>query len=165
MEIAKTNVLISDIDAHIDRCLDRIYTGIIPAFWQLRLEKYQKRRSERDAAEKASAYLKKTREKEPKGLGEQVYQRVYELRFLEFDLAKKHDPQKQLPNVRAVLKAYRSGRLNLVEGKVIFYIDGEPLGGPQEWNVEKFLTVRKERPEAALWVEGIRQTFGAQESD
>ena len=157
------DVFLSDIDANIDRCLDRIYTGIIPIYWQLRLEKYQKLRSERQARQRAAEYMKTTRGNEPASLKEQAYKRIYELRLLELDLVAKRDPQNQLPNVRALLKAYRSGDLEIQKGQVIFYLDGVPLGEPKEWNVKEYLAIQKEKaPEAVLWVEGIRQTFGVQ---
>ncbi|KAJ5084120.1 hypothetical protein NUU61_008699 [Penicillium alfredii] len=134
-----------DIDGNIQRCRDRIAAGIFPRAFKARLKGYKVRKRARDAILTA----------EPEIQDENVAQRLHWLKFTEAELVKDGDKGEHLPNVRALIKAYRSGKLAWDETKVTYWSKGKQLCEPQEFDVEGFKKINlANNGHKGFWVEG-----------
>ncbi|KAJ5587858.1 uncharacterized protein N7459_003623 [Penicillium hispanicum] len=95
-----------DIEGQIERCEERIADNIMPHSFTHKLKMYQARRALRD----------KTAVGEPAGLGWPVYQRLDNLKQTQTQLENDGDKYEQLPNIKAIIEAYRSKRLDPLIG-------------------------------------------------
>ncbi|KAJ5366739.1 hypothetical protein N7541_000680 [Penicillium brevicompactum] len=138
----------ADVDAQIDRCFERIEDNILPAFFEHRLDYYLGLRAARKAI----------LESEPKDLDPDIVHRLHELSAIQNHLQADGDPDDQLPNIRALLTAYRGGDLKLSGGKVSYWSGGVPLNSPTQFSREMHEKMLQEYDTTtSLWVEGILQ--------
>lgn len=139
----------ADVDAQIDRCFERIEDNILPAFFEHRLEYYLGLRAARKAIE----------ESEPKGLAPVVVYRLHELSAIQNHLQADGDPDEQLPNIRALLKAYRGGTLELSRGMVSYWSGGVLLNPPTQFNQKLHEKMLKDNDTTrSFWVEGVNSS-------
>jgi len=135
-----------DINAQIDRCFERIEDGIMPGVFEIRLDSYLAVREARNAMV----------DSEPSGLSFDVVQRLNSLKIIKNDLETRGDPDEQLSNVRALLKAYREGKLNWSKGMVTYWSNGLQLNTPSKFNRKIHEKMLKENNTTkSWWVEGV----------
>ncbi|CAI7622301.1 unnamed protein product [Penicillium pancosmium] len=135
-----------DLDAQIARCHERIAERILPDVFQHRLEGFL----ELKAAEN------KISDGWPKGLDKDVYQRLNSLKAIEEHLSKEGDNYKELPNVRALITAYKSGQLKWNGGLVTYWSKGLKLSEPRPFDWDEFEAINKKHDgHDAFWVEGV----------
>jgi hypothetical protein len=97
--------------------------------------------------------------KEP-GLSWKAVQRVQDLEgTLEF-LEEEGDDDKQISNVRSLLDAYRSRKLEWNVGLVTYWSYGEQLCQPRPFDWEEFREInRQHEGHQGFWVEGVSQWY------
>ncbi|KAJ5585218.1 uncharacterized protein N7459_005018 [Penicillium hispanicum] len=135
----------SDIEGNIQRCHERIETGILPKFFEIKLEKYEKKKALQDEIASTAP-----------GYSFEVCQRLHSLDFIKESLEKKGDRYEQLPNVYALIKAYQSGNLDWYGDKVTFWSQGRQIGGVRDFDWDEFEQVASENNgEKGFWVEGV----------
>jgi hypothetical protein len=89
------------------------------------------------------------------GLSWEVVLRLESLKSIREELTSE-DPTEQLPNVDAIIAAYRSGELTWRPGYVTFWSKGKKLGRVKKFDVDDFLKVNKEHEgHKGFWVEGV----------
>lgn len=92
----------------------------------------------------------------PAGLDFKVIQRLESLKRIKLHLEEKGDEYEELPNVKAIIKAYLSGTLTWVDGMVTYWSKGKKLGPPTIFDFDKFLKLNYEhKGRKAFWVEGV----------
>ncbi|KAJ5755604.1 hypothetical protein N7533_005147 [Penicillium manginii] len=120
----------NDIDGHIARNRERIEDGILPAVFEIRLKQYEARKKRIDDIIAS----------EPAGLDETVVARLNTLKTMKTILERDGDEREQLPNINALIKAYRAGKLSWsYEGKFHnkydsgkgFWVEGFSGPGPK----------------------------------
>ncbi|CAG8230998.1 unnamed protein product [Penicillium salamii] len=135
-----------DIDAQIERCYERIKDNILPDLFQKRLDRYLGYRAARQKIEDAA----------PKGHDFEVAQRLHHLSGIQNMLQTEGDPDGQLPNVRALLKAFRAGELKVERGMVTYWSNGVRLNEPTKFNRELHERMLRENDSThSFWVEGF----------
>lgn len=134
----------SDIDGQIERCHKRINEGIMPSLFEKRLSVYNQAKESRN----------KIMEGEPEGLSWEVYRRLDSLKFMRRSLAEKGDGDEQLPNVEALLEAYRSGKLTWTPRRVTYWARGTQLSEPKEFDGDECERIGREYGKS-FWVEGV----------
>ncbi|KAJ5726940.1 hypothetical protein N7493_005967 [Penicillium malachiteum] len=113
-----------DIEANIERNIERIKEGILPQFFKVRLMRYEQMKRDRDTF----------RASEP-GVGGGVRVRIDTLKRIQSSLVQDGDPDDQLLNVKAVIEAYRTKKLKWNPPQnLATYL--EELGHPKSWWVE-----------------------------
>jgi hypothetical protein len=77
-----------------------------------------------------------------------------------YTLGRTGDPYDDLPNIVALLHAYRCRRMVYQEGRVTYWYKGVCIGGPGEYDAEehKRLAQAQEEPRK-VWVEGLSVSF------
>ncbi|KAJ5503253.1 hypothetical protein N7463_006127 [Penicillium fimorum] len=142
----------NDIDGQIERCMERISDGILPDFFEFRLSQYEKRRAARDEMIHS----------EPAGLSWDIVRRLDHMKIIETHLSTNGDPDDQLPNVKAITKAYREGRLGWSRGWVSYWSKGVQLNTPQKFDADYHKKLAEEYDTTrAWWVEGLQAPGGA----
>jgi hypothetical protein len=137
---------INDIDSQIERCMERISDGILPNFFKFRLSQYEKKRAARDEMVQS----------EPIGLSFDIIRRLGHLKEIERHLNTNGDPDDQLPNVKAITKAYREGKLGWTRGWVSYWSKGRQLNTPQKFDADYHKKLSDEYDTTkAWWVEGV----------
>ncbi|KAJ6168381.1 hypothetical protein N7497_001224 [Penicillium chrysogenum] len=137
---------VNDIDSQIERCVERISDGILPDFFKFRLSQYERRRAARDEMVHS----------EPAGLSWDIVRRLNHLKEIEAHLNTNRDPDNQLPNVKALTKAYREGNLGWSRGLVSYWSNGVQLNEPQKFDAEFHKNLAKQYDTTkAWWVEGL----------
>jgi hypothetical protein len=137
---------VNDIDSQIERCVERISDGILPDFFKFRLSQYERRRAARDEMVHS----------EPAGLSWDIVRRLNHLKEIEAHLNTNRDPDNQLPNVKALTKAYREGNLGWSRGLVSYWSNGVQLNEPQKFDAEFHKNLAKQYDTTkAWWVEGV----------
>ncbi|KAJ5155282.1 hypothetical protein N7492_008085, partial [Penicillium capsulatum] len=135
----------NDFDAQIARCLERIEDNIMPAVFEQRLIQY---RSMKEKYEKQW-------DGEDKNHSWEVIQRINSLKSLRANL-KNGDPNGEMINVKALLKAYRKGNLLWNSGLVTYWSKGRQLCQPRRFDWDEFEAIGdKYEYRKAMWVEGI----------
>ncbi|CAG8909007.1 unnamed protein product [Penicillium egyptiacum] len=138
---------INDIDSQIKRCMERISDGILPDFFKFRLSQYERRRAARDEMIHS----------EPAGLSWDIVRRLNHLKDIETHLNTDGDPDNQLPNVKALIKAYREGKLGWSRGWVSYWSNGVQLNEPQKFDAEFHKNLAEQYDTTkAWWVEGLQ---------
>lgn len=92
---------------------------------------------------------------EPKGLSWEVVQRLDELKKLH-ELLEEDDKEENISNVKAIIEAYRSKKLNFTAGLVTFWSHGKLVSGPKKLNMEEFYALHAKHGAQGFWVEGVR---------
>ncbi|KAJ5915125.1 hypothetical protein N7454_011237 [Penicillium verhagenii] len=89
-----------------------------------------------------------------------VVQRIESLESMQKSLedSEEEDEYKQLANVKALLKAYKSGELDwYAPGLVTYWSHGRQLCQPRPHDWDEFLEVNiKHDGEEGFWMEGVR---------
>lgn len=137
-----------DIVGQIRRCHERIKDNIMPKFFQTRLENYEKRRKDDE----------KLREGLPAGLDWNVVLRINSLINIKEALEDNGDPDKEIPNIRAMLDEYIAGSLSWIPGKVTYWGRGERLTPAKDFTWEECERLAQNYSATqGFWVEGVRQ--------
>ncbi|KAJ5448002.1 hypothetical protein N7445_002823 [Penicillium cf. griseofulvum] len=138
---------VNDIDSQVERCMERISDGILPNFFKCRLSQYEKRRAARDEMVQSEAA----------GLSWDIVRRLGHLKEIERHLNTNGDPDAQLPNVNAVIKAYSEGKLGWSRGWVSYWSKGVQLNTPQKFEADYHKKLADEYDTTkAWWVEGLQ---------
>lgn len=91
---------------------------------------------------------------EPLGLDWNVIQRIDCLKKMKEEVSNS-DEKGQIPNLDAILKAYRTGKLQWT-GLVTYWSKGKQLCEPRPFNWDEFEAInRKFDGHKAFWVEGV----------
>ncbi|KAJ5633494.1 hypothetical protein N7528_001336 [Penicillium herquei] len=136
-----------DILANIKRCKNRIEDGIMPQWWEKRLKKYERFKAEIE---------KDIREN--KGLDLYVIYRLKDLEGMKDEFEKNGDKRRLLPNINAIIKAYRSKDLAWQDGLVTYWAKGEKVSGkPKEFTWEDYDVYCEKNGGGSenFWVEGL----------
>ncbi|KAJ5966343.1 hypothetical protein N7481_013057 [Penicillium waksmanii] len=153
----------SDIDGQSERCHVRIEEGIMPIIFEKRLEMYEglKKRQyniclkEKKKETSSNILIFSDMLASEPGLSWEVVLRLESLKSIKEELIGSEDPTGQLPNVDAIIAAYRSGELNWRPGYVTFWSKGKKLGPAKKFDVDDSLKVnRKHDGHRGFWVEG-----------
>ncbi|KAJ5692892.1 hypothetical protein N7462_002315 [Penicillium macrosclerotiorum] len=136
-----------DIEGNIKRCQERIATGIIPDFFERKLAKYENMLAKRQ----------EVMSREPGVNDSDVKLRLECLKLIEAGLEKKGDRYDQLPNVWAIIEAYKAGELYWhAEKMVTYWSKGEQIGRPRKFDWEDFRKTAGENDgHTGFWVEGL----------
>lgn len=136
-----------DIDGHISRNRERIEDGIMPQVFKKRLEHYEKQK----------AYIDNMIASEPAGLSMAVITRLETLKNMKKIYERDGDRNGQLPNVEALIKAYREGELTWSEnGEVTYWSKGKQLSQPREFDFDELTKFNcKYDTGTGFWVEGV----------
>jgi hypothetical protein len=85
-----------------------------------------------------------------------VLQRIDTLKIIEKSFETGEDRYKQLPNIKALLKAYRSGKLDWYDGLVTYWSHGHQLCEPRPHNWYEFEAINvKHKGWESFWMEGV----------
>lgn len=92
---------------------------------------------------------------EPSGLNWNVIQRIDYLKKMKEDIEKSGVGKSQIPNLEALLKAYRRRKLPWT-GLVTYWSKGRQLCQPRPFNWDEFEAInRKFHGHNGFWVEGV----------
>ncbi|KAJ5721158.1 uncharacterized protein N7483_009092 [Penicillium malachiteum] len=146
--ISDCDVDYADLETRIERCRYRIAQGVCVQINTLKLAALEKRFQEQ---QKVMALAP--------GLSWPTICRLESLKIIEEELERQGDPCKELLNVRAIMNAYQSQRLE-VNGNVTFWCNGELLAGPQRFNWDDFwrLNTAENRKGSGFWLECLNHT-------
>lgn len=141
----------SDIDGNIVRSKKRIKDGIMPQVFETRLSTYKMLRAHRD----------KLIASEKRGLSLDVVKRLDNLKAIEKSLEGNGDVWEELPNVKAIIKAYRSKKLKWSKNsEATYWFQGKQLCEPKKWNWSDIIKINQEvNGSKGFWVEGVRFKF------
>ncbi|KAF7522635.1 hypothetical protein PCG10_007355 [Penicillium crustosum] len=143
---------VNDIDSQVERCLERISDGILPNFFKFRLSQYERRRAARDEMVHS----------EPAGLSWDIVRRLEHLKNIDKYLSTNGDPDNQLPNVKAIIKAYRQRKLGWSRGWVSYWSKGVQVNTPQKFDADRHKKLAGEYDtNKAWWVEGFPVNISA----
>ncbi|KAJ5402555.1 uncharacterized protein N7487_008451 [Penicillium crustosum] len=134
-----------DVDGQIARCLRRIDEKILPDIFENRLKMYQQ------IKQKQIDMINS----EPDGLSWEVVQRLDSLKRVQKSFDELGNDSGNIPNVKAIMAAYRSGDLVWDANSVTYWAHGKLIGGPRKNDVDEFLAFSKEHGPHGVWVEGI----------
>jgi hypothetical protein len=147
LEAFFSNVVYRDVEKWIQRCHDRIQDGIMPQWWEKKLEVYREIKRTIDSA----------KDSEESHLSLEVFMRVKNLELIKESLESERDPFSQLVNVTALINAYRDGTLTWEDGRVSYWSDGECMHGPVAFDMT-FDDAKKYNQLCdgkSFWVEGV----------
>ncbi|CAI7652564.1 unnamed protein product [Penicillium crustosum] len=133
-----------DVDGQIARCLRRIDEKILPDIFENRLKMYQQ------IKQKQIDMINS----EPDGLSWEVVQRLDSLKRVQKSFYELGNDSDNIPNVKAIMAAYRSGDLVWDANSVTYWAHGKLIGGPRKNDVDEFLAFSKEHGPHGVWVEG-----------
>ncbi|KAJ5813132.1 hypothetical protein N7447_010155 [Penicillium robsamsonii] len=134
----------ADVDGQIERCKERISEAIMPHFFQSRMETFTAIKQERMDMINS----------EPKGLSWEIVQRLDSLKKLERSL-EDEDEDNNLSNVRALMTAYRSGKLIWDRESVSYWSNGGLIAGPKKLNIQELYSLSAKHGPTGFWVEGV----------
>ncbi|KAJ5690928.1 hypothetical protein N7488_012495 [Penicillium malachiteum] len=135
-----------DYDAQIQRCDERIREGIMPLIFEWKKEDFQNLKAHRDKLfEGLDGYSRDTA------------QRIICLEKMVEDLQKPdEDYFEQISNAWAILEAYRSRKLEWIEGLVTYWSKGKQISEPRPFVMQEFTLINLEHEgDKSFWVEGI----------
>ncbi|KAJ5152032.1 hypothetical protein N7492_010327 [Penicillium capsulatum] len=135
-----------DIEGNIARCKDRIQDGVMPQIFEIKLKRYT-------AMQQAQKAMVASEREE---LSLEIVRRLDTLKFIEAKL-KENDVYEQLPNVQALIKAYRWKHMKWSEeGLCTFWSNGKQISEPEKFDLQKYLqAVRTHEGHKGFWVEGL----------
>ncbi|KAJ5096119.1 hypothetical protein NUU61_005475 [Penicillium alfredii] len=138
----------NDPDANIARLEERISEGIMPDIFKdkLRGHKKEKERRERIMAS------------EPEGLPWKVCDRLDRLKGLVEHMMNQEFDNPRLPNVLAIMAAYRSRELDYEEGMATYWYEGRKVAGPVPWDIYECMAISDQyaaKNRLAFTVEGM----------
>ncbi|KGO36714.1 hypothetical protein PEX1_026270 [Penicillium expansum] len=136
----------NDIDSQIERCHERIAENIMPHVFAQRLEEY------------TAAKNKKEQMRFPgsEELSWDTIQRVHALEAMKTDLTSTADECEQLPNIEALLEAYKSGELDWNNGLVTYWSKGVQISQPRPFDWDEFEAINSHHEgHKGFWTEGV----------
>ncbi|KAK4868644.1 hypothetical protein LT330_006846 [Penicillium expansum] len=134
-----------DIEAQIERCHVRIRENIMPHIFAHRLKGLQISRVKQN----------ELAESEPGNHSLDVLRRLEILREMEIEL-QGSDNFNQLPNVLALLQAYRGGMLDWNIGLVTYWFEGVQLCEPRPFSWDEFEVLNAHHSgKTGFWMEGL----------
>ncbi|KAJ5726125.1 uncharacterized protein N7483_007482 [Penicillium malachiteum] len=138
----------ADLKAQIDRCKERIDDNIVPSFFEDRLKLLEAENSEILEIQKS--------EKGVHGLSMDVLTRIAQLRETKAALENNGGGStNQLPNVDAILAAYRNKSLDWT-GLVTYWSEGKQLCQPRLFDWDEFEAINDTyNGSKSFWVEGF----------
>lgn len=90
------------------------------------------------------------------GLDWETVQRVKELIEIEKYLKKNGDPEEEIPNIVAIIKAYRAKDIAWKWGKITYWAKGKRLNKkPVEFTWDEFERKSEAAGGKGFWVEGV----------
>ncbi|KAJ5443003.1 hypothetical protein N7445_004754 [Penicillium cf. griseofulvum] len=134
----------ADIDNQIARCKERILEKIMPHFFDSRMETLT-------AIKKQQMDMIKS---EPGGLSWEIVQRLDSLKMLETNL-QAEDKDDNLSNVKAIIAAYRSKKLDWDGKSVTYWSKGGLINGPKKLDMKELYALSGQYGPKGFWVEGI----------
>jgi hypothetical protein len=143
------DLLDDEIDEQIERCHERIADNIYPEVFKIRLNVYLERKKRRDDMIAS----------EPAGLDWQTVQRLDSLKAIEKSIIESDvgDEHGQLPNIRALMKAYSIQDMMFIRGMMSYWTNGVQVGSPQPWDHKRHETLlAAHETHRGFWVEGVR---------
>ncbi|KAJ5585161.1 uncharacterized protein N7459_004961 [Penicillium hispanicum] len=145
--MTKQLIKCSDIEAQIERCHERLEDNIMPHLFQYRLEEYEARKS----------HLEELSRNEPSGLSRKVYERLDDLKIIQAGLEKEGDQYNQLPNIKAIMSAYRLQKLDWNgSGMVTYWSKGTQLCQPRPFDWDEFEAINsRHEGHSSFWAEGF----------
>ncbi|KAJ5618635.1 hypothetical protein N7528_006746 [Penicillium herquei] len=147
-DIMELDITEDDIEANIERCHERIETGIMPQVFEIKLEGFMKRKAARE----------KMMTSEP-GLSFDVARRLDSLKHMRdhYEGKTSEEDVNSYINIKALIKAYRSGEIDWYNGeKFTIWAKGKLLRGPIDFKSANLGALYKEYEETdGLWVEGF----------
>lgn len=95
---------------------------------------------------------------EKRGLSLDVVKRLDYLRAIQKNLEENGDAFDELPNVTAIMAAYRSKRLKWSnDGEATYWFQGKQLCEPKKWSYHDITKAFQEaKGTTGFWVEGVR---------
>ncbi|KAJ5113284.1 hypothetical protein N7456_001818 [Penicillium angulare] len=140
------DLLKDDHIAQIERCLDRIEDNSMPEIFKLKLKDFETLRDQKAA-----------RMKQYPGLDWDTVQRLEDIEFLEMETSKiGHDKYNQLVNIKAIRKAYRSGKLRWNQGLVTYWWNGVQRSEPRPYTEQEYWGLwLSSGVKDSFWIEGV----------
>ena len=92
---------------------------------------------------------------EPEGLSWEIVQRLDCLKKLEGSLEEEEYNDDNLSNVKAIMNAYRSRKLNWDGDSVTYWSNGELITGPKKLDMEELYALNAKHGPKGFWVEGV----------
>lgn len=139
----------SDIEGNIERCLERIATGIMPQIFRDRLKVYLRRQKAQKEIIKAA----------PRDVSFEVAQRLHTLRFIHEGL-EKSDDQRQLRNVKAIIRAYCAREITWsTRNEVTYWYRGKMIAGPKTWDIDEAIQLSRAQKRQGFWIEGVSDSL------
>ncbi|KAJ5761969.1 uncharacterized protein N7511_005351 [Penicillium nucicola] len=136
-----------DIESQIKRCHERIAENIMPHIFQQRLKEYEAAKTDRE----------QKRSSEDEGLDDEVKDRLHYLELVLKDLEEKSVKHKQIPNIKAIMEAYRQRQLDWDGMLVTYWSNGDQLCQPRPFDWDEFETINKaHNGKEGFWTEGVR---------
>ncbi|CAI7622657.1 unnamed protein product [Penicillium discolor] len=137
---------LNDIDGQIERCHERIAENIMPHVFEQRLQDYTAAKAKEDEMRFPGS----------EELSWETVRRVHELEMMKTDLASTTDDSEQLPNIDALLEAYKSGDLDWNTGLVTYWLKGARISQPRPFDWDEFEAINSHHQGyKGFWVEGI----------
>jgi hypothetical protein len=92
---------------------------------------------------------------EPEGLSYEVVYRLWTLKQIKASLEAEGDSGQHIPNINAIMAAYRSGELTCDDGSVTYWAHGKLIAGPKAPDMAELLAHSKKVGAKGFWVEGV----------
>lgn len=91
-------------------------------------------------------------------LSPDVIERLHELEAMKTDLEiVRGGLSSQVPNINAIVEAYRSRKLTWTPGSITYWSNGVQICEPRAFDWDEFETINSEhRKDGAFWTEGVR---------
>lgn len=90
----------------------------------------------------------------------ETIRRVHELEMMKTYLASTTDDYQQLPNIEALLEAYKSGELDWNTGLVTYWLKGTRISQPRPFDWDEFEAINSHYQDyKGFWVEGVIDLF------
>lgn len=90
------------------------------------------------------------------GLSWDTIERVHTLEAMKTDLANTTDPNEQLPNIDALLRAYKAGALEWNTGLFTYWSRGVQICQPRPFNWDEFEAINAHyNGVKGFWTEGV----------
>ncbi|KAJ5165598.1 uncharacterized protein N7500_007428 [Penicillium coprophilum] len=143
--MAERDLAPHDLDAQIERCHVRIKENIMPHIFEHKLKVLEIWQASRNALV----------ESEPGNHSLEVFKRLEIPRNMEHEL-ESSDDFNQLPNVRALLRAYRGGMLHWNQKLVSYWSKGVQLCQPRPFNWDEIEVLNAHHSgRTGFWMEGL----------
>lgn len=106
-----------------------------------------------------NAIYRRIKASEPEGLPWKVCDRLDRLKGLVEHMMNQEIDNPRLPNVLAIMAAYRSRELDYEEGMATYWYEGRKVAGPVPWDIYECMAISDQyaaKNRLAFTVEGVR---------